>query len=83
MIKDYKLPKYDLAMNAWAKIDPIVNKVVKKVVKMRLDYTREIFAELEFDGDELEMRTRLSVSYHSWEATMFSDLSRQKKPSER
>ena len=38
MIKDKKLTKYDLAMTSWAKLDPQVHKVVKKVVKMRLDY---------------------------------------------
>ena len=73
MIRDQKLAKYDLAMNAWAKIDPIASKVVKKVIKMRLDYTRSIFKELGFKGDELEMRTRLFVCYHSWEQTMFPE----------
>ena len=79
MIKDKKLTKYDLAMTSRAKLDPQVHKVVKKVVKMRLDYLRGIFAELGFDGDELEMRTRLFVCYHSWEDTMFPDLSSQKQ----
>ena len=78
MIRDKQLTKYDLAMNSWAKLDPQVHKVVKKVVKMRLDYLRVIFAELGFEGDELEMRTRLFVCYHSWEDTMFPDLSNQK-----
>ncbi len=65
--------KFDLAMNAWAKVDPLVHEVVKKVIKMRLDFNRSIFAELGFDGDELEMRTRLFVCYHSWEEIMFTD----------
>jgi len=78
MIRDKHLTKYDLAMTSWAKLDPQVHKVVKKVVKMRLDYLRAIFAELGFEGDELEMRTRLFVCYHSWEDTMFPDLSDQK-----
>ena len=73
MVWDKKLAKYDLAMNAWAKIDPLAHEVVKKVVKMRLDYTREIFTELGFGGDELEMRTRLFVCYHFWEEIMFTD----------
>ena len=73
MVKDKKLAKYDLAMNAWAKVDPLVHEVVKKVIKMRLDFNRAIFAELGFDGDELEMRTRLFVCYHSWEEIMFTD----------
>ncbi len=78
MIRDKHLTKYDLAMTSWARLDSQVHRVVKKVVKMRLDYLRVIFAELGFEGDELEMRTRLFVCYHSWEDTMFPDLSNQK-----
>ena len=36
-----------------------------------MDYIREVFAELGFAGEELEMRTRLFVCYQSWERTMF------------
>jgi AcrR family transcriptional regulator len=78
IIRDKHLTKYDLAITSWAKLDQQVHRVVKKVVKMRLDYLRAIFAELGFEGDELEMRTRLFVCYHSWEDTMFPDLSNQK-----
>ena len=74
-IRDKHLTKYDLAMTSWARVDSHVHKVVRKVVKMRLDYLRGIFAELGFEGYELEMRTRLFVCYHSWEDTMFPDLS--------
>ena len=78
MIKDKHLAKYDLAMTAWAKLDSQAHRVLTKVVKMRLDYIRLIFADIGFEGDELEMRTRLFVCYHSWENTMFPDLSIQK-----
>ena len=78
MIKDKHLTKYDLAMTSWARLDSQAHRVVKKVIKMRFDYVRVIFAELGFEGDELEMRTRLFVCYHSWEDTMFPDLSNQK-----
>lgn len=79
MIKDNQLAKYDLAMTSWAKIDANVRKVVDNVVKMRLDYLRTLFAELGFKDDELEMRARLFLCYHSWEDTMFTDLSNQKR----
>ena len=78
MIRDKHLTKYDLAMTSWAKLDSHVHKVVKKVVKMRLDYLRVIFAELGFEGDELEMRVRLFLCYHAWEDIMFPDLSVRK-----
>jgi AcrR family transcriptional regulator len=79
MIRNKKLTKYDLSINAWAKVDPLARKVLKKTVNIRLGFLRSIFAELGFDGDELEMRTRLFVCYHSWEDTMFSDLSKKKQ----
>ena len=78
MIRDKHLTKFDLAMTSWAKSDSKIRKVVNKVVKMRLDYLQTIFSEIGFEGDELEMRTRLFVCYHSWEETMFPDLSNQK-----
>ena len=76
-IRDKHLTKYDLAMTSWARSDPMARRAVKKVVKMRLDYLRIIFADLGFKGDALEMRTRLFVCYHSWEDTMFTDLTDQ------
>ena len=78
IIRDKSLAKYELAINAWAKIDPQARTALKKAVTNRLDFLRSTFAELGFSGDELEMRTRLFVCYHSWEDTMFSDLSSQK-----
>lgn len=78
IIRDKKLNKYDLAINAWAKIDPLARKALKKAMNIRLGFLRSIFAELGFEGDELEMRTRLFVCYHSWEAATFADAARQK-----
>lgn len=79
MVHDHNLAKYELAVNAWAKHDPNARKVLKKVVKVRLEYLRSIFAELGFEGDELEMRAHLFVCYQSWESTMFSDLTKKKQ----
>ena len=79
MVRDFELAKYDLAMFSWAKSDPLVRKVVQKVIEMRLDHVRAIFKELGFRGDEIEMRSRLFVCYYSWEGTMFADLHGQKQ----
>ena len=77
-IQDKKLARYDLSINAWAKVDPMARKALKKAVNIRFMFIRSIFAELGFAGDELEMRTRLFVCYHSWESTMFADASEHK-----
>jgi len=79
MIRDKNLTRYDLAIYAWAKFDPLARRALKKAINIRLGYLRSIFAELGFSGDDLEMRTRLFVCYHSWEATMFADAARRKQ----
>ena len=43
-------------MDSFAKLYPLPHEVVKKAVKIRLDFTRAIFEELEFNDDGLEMR---------------------------
>ncbi len=65
-------------MYAWAQSDARATKAVKKVTKARLDYTRSIFSELGFRGDELEMRAMLFVVYVSWERPMFGKYNQQK-----
>jgi hypothetical protein len=65
-------------MRAWAERDAMAAEAVAKVYQMRLGYIREAFSELGFKGAELEMRTRLYVCYHSWEAAMFGNDSEPK-----
>ena len=73
IIRNENLTKYDLAMNAWAKADLRVQEAVRNVINMRLDFAREIFIKLGFDGNELEMRIQLFTCYHTWEDVTFSD----------
>jgi AcrR family transcriptional regulator len=68
---DYQLAKYDLQFRMWANEDPVVSKEVNRVYKTRLDFLRKTFAELGFEGLDLEMRTHLFVCYTSWEQIMF------------
>jgi AcrR family transcriptional regulator len=67
MILEHDLARYDLAMWAWAQSDPAVAKRVRAVYRRRVEFIGGLFRELGFEGDELEMRTRLFVVYHSWE----------------
>ncbi len=64
--------KYDISMRAWAAQEPEVAKIVKKVDKQRFVFVRSLFAELGFKGQELEMRTRTFVVFHSLELGSFA-----------
>ena len=70
LINDYDLAKYEIAIRSWAQNDPMAKKAVKTVYRERMDFIRNIFYELGFKGDELEMRTTLFVCYHIWESSM-------------
>jgi len=71
MIREYKLTKYDLSVRAWAEHDATAAQKVSGVFQQRMDFIREAFRELGFRGEELEMRTRVFVCYHTWEGAMF------------
>jgi len=71
MIRKHNLTKFDLSVRAWAEHDEVAATVVAQVDESRLGYLRETFRELGFEGDDLEMRTRLFVCYHSWEMSMY------------
>lgn len=78
MIWHKDLTKYDLAIRAWAKSDPLAKKAVKKVNKLRMDFIGSIFSELGFKGEELEMRTRLYVCYQSMERPLLGTLKKER-----
>lgn len=79
MIIDHDLNRHDLAIRQWARQDPRVAKMVRKVNRIRLDYLRRAFAELGFEGEDLEIRTMLFVCYHTWETPMFPEISRKRR----
>lgn len=77
MILDHDLTMYDLGIRDWASHDSDAAEAVRAVYGMRLEFVQRIFSELGFRGQQLEMRTRLFVCYHSWEQVMFEDLSKE------
>ncbi len=79
MIQEHDLAKYDLAIRAWAKHNELAREAVQAVTSARLDFIAQIFSEMGFEGEEREMRTRLFVCYHTWENTMFGDMSPRKR----
>ena len=79
MIQDHDLARYDLAFRAWAKHDEMAREIVQRVTKVRFDFIRQIFSEMGFEGDELDMRTHLFVGYHIGESAIFPDMSPRKR----
>ena len=64
-IRDKRAISFDTVMRAWASHDPIVAKGVRKVDGIRYGFVRDIFADMGFDGDQLDLRTRLFVTVQS------------------
>jgi AcrR family transcriptional regulator len=79
MILEFDLVQYEIAFRQWALNDTEAARAVRKVNRRRLDFVRMTLSELGFTGDDLEMRTMLFVCYHTWEATMFQEISRKRR----
>lgn len=71
MVRKHKLAKYDLPIRTWALSDPLAKKAVAKVNNIRVNYSRSMFSELGFSGEDLEMRARLFACYVTWEIPMY------------
>lgn len=79
MILDYDLARYEIPIRQWALTDAGAARAVRRVNRIRLDFVRMAFSEMGFKNEDLEMRTMLYVCYHSWESSMFRDISRKRR----
>jgi len=79
MIDRHDLAKFDLVVRAWAKKDEEARAVVETVTDSRIQYIRQAFRDLGFEGDEAEMRAALFVCYHTWEKTIFPKMSKRRR----
>ena len=70
------LSRYDSAIRQWAQSDQKVRKVWRAEMQKRIGTIRELLRGLGFEGDNLEMRTRLFVGYQVAERELFGDLTR-------
>ena len=73
IVQEQELTRYDLAIIFWARKDQRAARVLKRVFALRLDFVGRIFEELGFTDEELEIRTRLFVAYHSNASDIFDD----------
>jgi AcrR family transcriptional regulator len=76
-IIEQDLARFDVAVRAWAAQESGLASIIRQVDKERLGVVRDLFAELGFRDEELEMTTRTFVTYYSLEN---STLVRQSKP---
>ncbi len=77
LIRDNRLDKYDIAFRSWAAQEPAVAEKVHEVDRLRYEFVAELFAEMGFQGDDLEERVRLFLVYESAQHTVwFPDRSR-------
>jgi AcrR family transcriptional regulator len=78
-IHDNDLARAEPSILLLAAQDKSAAKVVRKANKLRLQYVSNALEEMGFEGDDLTMRAMLYIAYHSWETTVFSDVSRKRR----
>jgi len=79
IIHDNNLGQAEPSIQLLATQDKAIAKVVRKANKIRLEYISNTLEEMGFKGDDLAMRAMLYVGYHSWETTVFHDISRKRR----
>ena len=71
MIEREGLDRYDIAFRSWAAQDPSVAKGIRKVDLARYRFIRSLFAEMGFEGIELEDRLRIWLVFQSAQHTVY------------
>lgn len=71
MIAIHGLDRFEVHIRSWADHDPEAAKTVSRVYQMRFDFISSIFAEMGFEGRDLDMRTRLWLSFATHGNSMF------------
>lgn len=75
VVYEMKHWRYDLMIRSLTLEFPHLQQVVAEVDQKRFDTLRGLFAELGFEGDELDMRTLSFMATTSMEKLLFLDLS--------
>ena len=79
IIHDNDLTRADPSIQLLAAQDKATAKVVRKANKLRLEFISDTLEELGFKDYDLAMRAMLYVAYHSWEPTVFHEISRKRR----
>lgn len=79
LVQDFGLSDYDVALYHWAMQSKKAARRVRAVTKLRFKYVQHAFAELGFEGEALELRTMLFVTFTMWEGATFSYIPQSKR----
>ena len=79
LVQDFSLSAYDVALYHWAMQSKKAARRVRAVTKLRSRYVERAFAELGFEGEALELRTMLFVTFTMWEGTTFSHIPHKRR----
>ena len=63
--------RYELAIRSWVQIHPILIPMLKQIDLRRYEFVSDLFKEMGFTGDELEMRVRTFLVFYSLEMTLY------------
>lgn len=78
-IDEDDLGRYDIPIRAWAAQEPAIARVVKKVDRLRMSIVRQLFVDMGFVGQELEMRSITFATFHSLEQGLFERPSKRER----
>lgn len=72
-----RLSRYDLAVRAWARIEPGIMPIVCEVDEIRMANVRGLFEDMGFEEPELTARSRVFIVAHSFEDALTIPLSEE------
>ena len=75
VIYEMNFNQYELLIRSLTREVPVIEEAVKAVDQKRLETVGRLFAEMGFEGEELQMRTLVFVTTTSQDGNVFSNLS--------
>jgi len=74
-----RLARYDAAILSLAHNEPHVSSQIAKVFESRIDFVASLFAEMGYKGLDLELRSRMIVTFMSQEQNILSQKSTKER----
>lgn len=63
--------RYELAIRGWVQIHSVLIPLLEKIDLWRFEYVADLFKEIGFTGDELEMRVRTFLVFYTLETSLY------------